>query len=777
MPVPDLLGDRYQVERELGRGGMAVVYLAHDLKHDRQIALKVIRPELAATVGRDRFLREIAIVAKLHHPNIMPLYDSGDADGLLYFVMPYEAGESLGDRLRQSGPLGIDETVGLLRDVARALAYAHERGVVHRDIKPDNVLTAGESAVVTDFGIAKALTAAIVRTDPDTLTQTGSAIGTAAYMAPEQRLADPATDHRADIYAFGCLGFELLTGEPPFAGSSGYQILAAQMQAPVRPVTERRRDVPPALSALLARCLERDADDRPQQATALLDALRDTTLTSGESAVSPVRSRGPWAAIGAVLGVAVLVVAVLALWFLASQRQASGPVTVAVLPIRSTGGDSSQALLAEGFGDDIATALVTVPWVRVMSRRGVENYGGRTDIDPKAAGKALGARYLIVGTLREREGQRTLTAQLISTVDASVLWADQFDAHTELAALRDRIVSIVGERLRPLAGRQTTERTVARGDTRRSNNDAYLLYLVGKRSLSQRGSSIDNSIQQFRRAIALDSLYAEAWSGLSLALALAPYFQGVTVTSVAEEATQSARRALQLDPALAEPHIALGLVLEHNLEWDPAETEFHAAVTADAHDVEARVQYGRLLLARSRIAEAQDQFRQALKDDPASALVRSWISYAWLVEGQLDSALVESDRAMQSNAYNVSTVLYRGMLLVALDRTADARRLMATAPPYLGPSLYVLAKSGDTATVRERLAQMAKERNTPWLESARFFGLLGGGDTTGALEAMERAVDNREAWPVFGSPADRMFDVVRGNPRFGAALRSLGLQT
>ncbi|MEO8480497.1 MAG: serine/threonine-protein kinase, partial [Gemmatimonadota bacterium] len=453
MPVPALLGDRYQVERELGRGGMAVVYLAHDLKHGRQVAVKVIRPDLAVTVGRDRFLREIAIVAKLHHPNIMPLYDSGEADGLLYFVMPYEAGDSLGDRLRRTGPLSIEDTVGMLRDVARALAYAHGQGVVHRDIKPDNVLTTGESAVVTDFGIAKALTAAVVRTEPDTLTQTGSAIGTAAYMAPEQRLADPATNHRADIYAFGCLGFELLTGEPPFAGSSGYQILAAQMQAPARPIAERRPDVPPVLSALLARCLERDADDRPQQATELLDALRDTTLTSGESVVKPVRSRAPWAVIGAVL-----IVAALALWFLVSQRQASGPVTLAVLPIRSTGGDSGQVLLAEGFGDDIATAMVTVPWVRVMSRRGVENYGGQADVDPRLAGKALGARYLIVGTLRGLEGRRTLNAQLISSADASVLWADQFDARTDLAALRDRIVSIIGDRLRPLAGRQPAGR-------------------------------------------------------------------------------------------------------------------------------------------------------------------------------------------------------------------------------------------------------------------------------------------------------------------------------
>jgi serine/threonine-protein kinase len=749
---------------------MACVYLAQDLKHARRVAVKVILPDLAVTVGRDRFLREIEIVAKLHHPNIMPLYDSGDADGLLYFVMPYEPGDSLGDRLRRTGPLGIDETFSMLRDVARALAYAHDHGVVHRDIKPDNVLTAGDAAVVTDFGIAKALTAALVQPEAESITQTGSAIGTAAYMAPEQRLADPTTDHRADIYAFGCLGFEMLTGEPPFAGVSGYQILAAQMQSVAQPLTERRPDVPPALSALLARCLERDPADRPQRATDLLDALRDTTRTSGESVVRPVRSRRWSAVIGAAL-----LLAVVSIWFVASHRDATGPVTLAVLPIRSTGGDSAQALLAEGFGDDIAMALVNVPWVRVMSRQGAANYGGQSVVDPRVAGKALGARYVIVGTLRELEGRRTFTAQLINSSDASVLWADQFDAHADLAALRDRIVSLVGARLRPLGGQQPVHLADARMESRGRNNDAYLLYLVGKRNLSERGSSIGHSIDQFRQAIALDSLYAEAYSGLSLALALAPYFQGVSVASVADEATGSARRALQLDPSLAEPHTALGLVLEHNLEWDRAESEFQAAVTADGHDVEARVQYGRLLLARSRVAAAKGQFTQALADEPASALVHSWVSYAWLVEGRLDSALVESDRAMQSNAYNVSTVLYRGMLLLALGRREDARRLMATAPPYLGPSLYVLARTGDTAIVRERLAQMTKERITPWLESARFFGLLGAGDTAGALDAMELATANREAWPLFGSPADRMYDGVRGSPRFSSALRSMGL--
>jgi eukaryotic-like serine/threonine-protein kinase len=214
--LPHSLAERYPVTRELGRGGMAVVYLARDVKHGRDVAVKIIRPELAAAMGRERFLREIAIAAQLHHPHIVPLYDSGEADGLLYYVMPYESEHSLRDRLARDGPLPVDETLILLCDVCDALAYAHERGIVHRDVKPDNVLVTGRHAMVTDFGVAKALTEST--RDSATLTTLGMILGTPAYMAPEQIIADPQVDHRADIYAVGALAFELLTGRPPFGG-------------------------------------------------------------------------------------------------------------------------------------------------------------------------------------------------------------------------------------------------------------------------------------------------------------------------------------------------------------------------------------------------------------------------------------------------------------------------------------------------------------------------------------------------------------------------------
>jgi protein kinase-like protein len=281
------LPDRYQLERELGRGGMATVYLARDLKHDRMVAIKVLQPELAASLGPERFLREIKVVAGLQHPNILPVNDSGEAISRLWFAMPYVEGESLRARLAREGELPVGEAVRLLRDVVDALACAHQHGVVHRDIKPDNVLLSGHHAVVADFGVAKALSAAA---DDSALTSAGMAIGTPAYMAPEQATADPHADHRADIYAVGAMAYEMLTGRPPFTGPTPQAVLAAQLTDTPQSFAKARPSVPPALEALVLRCLEKRPADRWQSAGELLQRLESITLgeATATTATAPV---------------------------------------------------------------------------------------------------------------------------------------------------------------------------------------------------------------------------------------------------------------------------------------------------------------------------------------------------------------------------------------------------------------------------------------------------------------------------------------------------------
>ena len=280
------LADRYRLEREIGAGGMATVYLAEDLRHHRQVAVKVFRPELAATLGSERFFREIEVAARLQHPHILPLHDSGEAGGYLYYVMPFVPGESLRERLTGHGELPIHDAVRILSEVVDALAYAHSMGVVHRDIKPDNVMLSGRHALVTDFGIAKAVSEATGR---QALTTAGIALGTPSYMAPEQAVADPHLDHRVDIYAVGAVGYEMLTGQPPFHGRSAQEILAAQVTQAPEPVTARRAAVPPVLAAVIMKCLEKRPADRWQSAEELLDQLE--VLATPSAGLTPTQSR------------------------------------------------------------------------------------------------------------------------------------------------------------------------------------------------------------------------------------------------------------------------------------------------------------------------------------------------------------------------------------------------------------------------------------------------------------------------------------------------------
>ena len=285
------LGDAYRLERELGGGGMSRVFVAEELRLQRKVVVKVLSPDLAQGISVDRFEREIRTVAALQQANIVPILTAGDTEGLPFYTMPYVDGESLRARLGH-GPLAITEVVGVLRDVSKALAYAHRQGVVHRDIKPDNVLLSEGTAVVTDFGIAKAISAARTSSGSATLTQIGTSIGTPAYMAPEQAAGDPEIDARADIYSLGAMAYELLAGQQVFAGRTAQRMLAAHMSEAPKPISELRPDTPAGLADLVMKCLEKEPGKRPQSATELVLAL-DTTSGGSMSSMPPVLMGGP----------------------------------------------------------------------------------------------------------------------------------------------------------------------------------------------------------------------------------------------------------------------------------------------------------------------------------------------------------------------------------------------------------------------------------------------------------------------------------------------------
>jgi TolB-like protein/Tfp pilus assembly protein PilF len=770
-PLPELLAGRYRVGRELGRGGMATVYLGHDVKHGRDVAIKIIRSELSASLGHERFLREIEIAARLRHPNIVPLYDSGEVDGSLFFVMPYEEGQSLRERLKQDGALPITDALSVLRDVARALAYAHEHGVVHRDIKPDNVMLSGGAAVVTDFGIAKAVSVALTDSPDATLTQAGMVIGTPAYMAPEQATGDAAIDHRADIYSFGCLGYELLTGNPPFREQSSHLLIAAHIATVPRPVTELRAELPTSVADLVARCLAKDPAARPQSARELLPVLDGATGVSSSSPPQRPRSRG-WGRPRIAAAVTVFAaMAAIGGYFATRTAGAAGPITLAVLPFSNIAGDSAVDFVVDGLADEVASALARVPGILIKSRSGARAYRGQLAPDVTEAGARLKADYLVTAVVRQERGRWIVSADLERAADATSLWDDAFLVNpNEQAAVADSIAGSLTAALRRAFPRAVGVAPSRASNQRTSNNEAYRLYLRGLEKLARRGLSVKEAAELFRQAIRQDSLFAPAYSGLSIALALSPWFHRVPSTVVHDDIGAAAHRALALDSTQSLPHVALGLAHWQAYDWEHAAIEFETAVRLDPNNVEARVQYSRMLRNTARYAEALVQLRAARSVDPASALVLSHMAGTYMLTGQVDSALTEIRRALETDSTNYTTVLYATRVYLKTNRLEEAHAIAVSHDDGYG-----LAKSGDVEGARQLLRRLDARPRAWGDETQRAQIHLGLGDTASALSALERATDARELWPVSGDLAEPMYDVVRGSARFRKLLQHVGL--
>jgi serine/threonine-protein kinase len=437
------LGASYEVDRELGGGGMSRVFLATDVGLARRVVVKVLREDVLEGISKERFRREVLVSANLQHPNIVGVIAAGEAGGLPYFVMPYVEGESLRAMLRREGTLGIPHTVAILRDIARALAFAHARGIVHRDIKPDNVLMAGGAAMVADFGVAKALASARAhdRHPHGTLTGAGMSLGTPAYMSPEQVAGDPDVDHRADIYAFGATGFEMLAGQPPFARRSVAEQMSAHLVEEARPLSSLRASVPLALESVIARCLEKDPSRRPQSANEVLTLLDDPAVVSGEvaSASTPslvvhrLRRRTATRAIAAVA----IALAAAGLWFAtrtdtpAEEQPApvvlpAGTIGLAVFPLVSISADTTDVYIAEGMTEALTNAFAGLPSVRVASRTAAVA-AQRQGLAPAAVASRLGVSMYVEGTIQRSAERLRVTVRLVSAADGFTVWSDVYE--------------------------------------------------------------------------------------------------------------------------------------------------------------------------------------------------------------------------------------------------------------------------------------------------------------------------------------------------------------
>ena len=772
------LGSAFTLEHELGGGGMSRVFVAHDGQLDRKVVVKVLSPGLAAVVSSERFKREIRVVASLQQANIVPLLSAGETDGLPFYTMPFVEGRSLRERLKGETPLALQDAVSILRDVARALVYAHERGVVHRDIKPENVLLSGEAAVVTDFGIAKALVASRVTTrggeaSGETLTEMGTTLGTPAYMAPEQASGDPTTDHRADIYSFGCLAFELFTGRPPFHGRPVHQIVTSHLGERPPAVTELRPDVSPALAALVARCLEKDPAKRPQTGRDLLKSLDVNAVSSFQ------RRRGVrW------LAIASPVVAAVVLYLLLKPGSNDGGATtgtqqLALVPFTNLGGDTTQDFRADGLTDALYMEVKKLPTLSLAARTATGRFRGQRTVDARAVGQALNVAYVLHGTYRSDGTTQRVFARLSRTSDGEDVWQDEFDhpLSAVFAAedeIRDSVVAALQRYVGGLAG-VTTPRVSSRGT---ADTAAYNLYQRGQFLLGRRGRGVALAAEDFQQAINRDPRFARAHAGLAAALEILPNFSDTTFVDVHDRATAAARRALELDSTLSEAHMALALAQMHSFEWAHADSQFQMSLRLDPGDAAAHMQYGRLKVYTGHLQDALVHFERARALDPSSALISSWLASSLLTNGRQADAFAEIDRALQSDSMNPPIIFFGAIVSNARGQPDMARRLLARAPPipvWKSAAAQGYAAMGDRDSALRLLREVEASRARSFRHST-FAGIsLALGDTARALDEFERAMDAREFWPSAPILSGAVVDPIRKSPRFAALLRRANL--
>jgi serine/threonine-protein kinase len=741
-----VLEDRYTLEREIGRGGMATVYLATDRKHERQVAIKVLHPDLVSHgYHPERFLREIRIIASLTHPQILPLHDSDECEGFLYYIMPFVAGGSLRHRLERDAPLPVDDTIVIARAVAAALDYAHRHDVLHRDIKPENILFNEGQPVIADFGVARAISICC-----DDLTAAGIAIGTPAYMSPEQATGDENLDARSDLYALACVVYEMLTGTPPFTGANARQTMARQALEPPPSVRAPRPDVPPGVEGAILRALAKDPEDRFPTTVEFAEAL--SAPTSGAEHLFPAPD---------------------------ARR------TIAVLPFVNASPDPENEYLSDGITDELINALAKVEGLHIASRTSVFALKGSAR-DVRSIGALLNVSAILEGTLRKADRRLRITAQLTNVADGRLLWSERYDREIEdVFAVEDEIARTIVETLRTtllgdlgeLVSRRYTENVVA-----------YNLYLKGRYFWNQRTQAgIAQAIECFEQAIAEDPEYALAYSGLADCHAIQVDYRGIPAAEGMQRAKAEARKALELDETLAEAHTSLAWVtFIYEWDWALAEAEFRRAIDLNPRYATARQWHAWLLTALGRTEEALAEGRAALEFDPASVSVRRSMGWLYYYARRYDTAVEHLQRALtmdptSSENHRVLGLAHtqRGAFDAAETalRQALATHLGAKESPYVVAALgYLAARRGDGAAAEERLRELEDRVREQYVSPVALVTILVGlGRVDEALGWLERAHEERRGWLAYLT-VEPLLDPLRGHPRFAALIRKMRLE-
>ena len=707
--MPAIIAGHYRIESEIARGGMAVVYRAHDIRHDRTVALKTLHPELSQALGSERFLREIRLAARLNHPYIVPLHDSGESDGVLYYVMPFIEGPTLRDYMEKKGRLDVDETVRLMTQVASALDYAHRAGIVHRDIKPENIMIHEGEALVTDFGIARALDSA----GGQNLTQTGIAIGTPAYVSPEQGAGETELDGRSDQYSLACVAYEMLTGEPPFSANSPQAVIARRFTHTPPSVQTAVPEIGRNVAAAVSRALSLERKDRFETAGEFAKAL-----STGSHAAVP-REDTP---------------------------------SIAVLPFANMSGDPDNEFFSDGVTEEIINALNKARGLNVVSRRSAFAFKG-VGLDVREIGRKLGARSLLEGSVRRSGNRLRVTAELVDVATGYHLWSERFDREmSDIFAIQDEIAANIVKALRVVL---TPREEITIRASRSRNVRAYEYYLRGRQLFHTfRRAEYEAAEDNFRRAVALDPEYALAYAGLAEISAIRHLnFQGER--EAMEQADAASRRAVELEPDLANAHAARGLALFTQNRADEAEAELKQAMELDPTLFDAPYYYARLLNTQGRHELAVEYYELASQlnedDYQAPALAKS----IYRALGREDAmkrmatrAVNAAERAVASDPEDARALYLGATSLNALGRGTEAEqwanRAVAAAPNDMA-TLYNVACMHATSGRREAALDLLERAAslgwtaTDWAQhDADLFSLHGDPRFLELMERLER---------------------------------------
>ncbi len=741
------LDRHYVIGRELGRGGMATVYLAHDRKHDRDVALKVLHPELAAALGPERFLREIRIAARLQHPHILPVHDSGETDGLLWFTMPFVVGESLRDRLRRDVQLAVEEAVAIAREVAEALDYAHAQSVIHRDIKPENILLSRSHALVADFGIARTIAETADEGEDGSLTTAGVALGTPAYMSPEQSTGGRRLDARSDVYSLGCVLYEMLAGEPPFSGPTPQAVIAKRLTGPIPSVRVYRPQIPSSVDAAIGLALAPAPADRFPTSAAFAAAL-----------TSPAFRPEPGPA-----------------------RDAGRERSIAVLPFANLSNDPDNEYFADGMTDELINALAKVPGLHVVARTSVFAFKGQQQ-DIRTIGARLGVRTVLEGSVRRAGSRLRLSVQLIGIADGYLLWSQIFDRDaTDVFAIQDEISRAIAAELKvTLFGGQRT--TLVKPPT--DDLEAYTLYLKGRQLWNRRNEQdLRRGLECFEQAIARDPEYALAHTGAADSFAILGFYCALPPTEAFPRARAAAHRALAIDPGLAEAHPALAYVeMYHEWNWEAAEREFQTAIALNPGHSTAHQWYGNFLSIMNRDEESRAEFSTAISLDPLSPLKLSALGWSYYFARDFDRAMVECRRAVALDPDFVVSRCWLGLALEGRGDFAEAVaefevsvRLSQRSPTILGFLGHGYGSAGRLGEARRVLKELQELRATRYV-SAFDLGLIALrlGNDDEALRWLEMGEQDRAHQMAF-LKVDPRLDRLRSSPRFRSLLERLRL--